>query len=263
MSAAVLNLFSGSRAKRTRLGANPHAGESSASLTGTGNTGALSDGNSTVPLNPQPARSFAQVAGGGSVKRSGPAPPAFPRPHLRRGKPVIEHGNYASMERPAPSTPAPNTLYIDMRSSSLSPEEVLEAAFPVLGNQVVGFQLFTAQKTVGLVFASAESRAHYVNKDIGDTGLVMYPAPAHPVNLLKLTLQGVPFWDADGVARELPEVLRPYGELVFLAPMVTASGWASDQWHATISRAPGNAVLPPETIDLLGQQVIVDVPAKR
>ena len=204
-----------------------------------------------------------QAASGGSAKRSGPAPPAFPRPHLRRGDPLIQDTNYASMERPAPTTPAPNVLYVDMRNSSLSPEEVLEAAFPVLGNHVIGFQLFAAQKTLGLVFTSAESCTLHRNKTIGETGLTLYPAPAKPVNLLKLTLQGVPFWDTAGVVATLPSILKPYGDLVFLAPMVTASGWTSDQWHATISRAPDNMALPPETIEILGQPVIVDIPAQR
>ena len=263
MSSSIMSLLAGVRPKRTRLGANSTAGESSASLVGTGNAGAISDDTPQVPANPPPTRTFAQAASGGSAKRSGPAPPAFPRPQLRRGEPLIQDTNYASMERPAPPTPAPNVLYVDMRNSSLSPEEVLEAAFPVLGKHVIGFQLFAAQKTLGLVFASAESCTLHRNQTIGETGLMMYPAPATPVNLLKLTLQGVPFWDAAGVVAALPSILQPYGELVFLAPMVTASGWTSDQWHATISRAPDNMALPPETIELLGQQVIVDVPAQR
>ena len=57
-----------------------------------------------VPLNPQ-QRSFAQAAGGSAPKRSGPLAPAFPRPQLRRGEAIVEHNQYASMERPAPNTP--------------------------------------------------------------------------------------------------------------------------------------------------------------
>ena len=117
MSSTVMSLFSGTRSKHTCLGANPTAGESSASLVGTGNAGAVSGNAAQIPLNPPPTRSFAQVASGGSAKRSGPAPPAFPRPQLRHGKPLIEDPNYASMERPAPTTPTPNVLYVDMRSS--------------------------------------------------------------------------------------------------------------------------------------------------
>jgi hypothetical protein len=127
----------------------------------------------------------------------------------------------------------------------------------------LGFQLMAGQKALVLVFASEESRSHYLNADIGDTGLKLYPAPPHPVNLLKLTLQGVPFWDTAGVVRELPKLLHPYGDLVFLAPMVTASGWLSDQWHATIARPAGSSALPPEIITLLDEQVIVDIPAQR
>ena len=250
-------------AKKARLGANETAGESSTSLAGSRPAGSPSVTTATRPSTAPQSRSFAQVVGASAPKRSGPAPPAFPRPSLVRGKPLLKHENYDSMERPAPKTPAPNVLYVDMRSSSLSPEEVLEAAFPVLGEHVLGFQLFAAQKTLGLVFASSESRAHYAGQSIGDTGLRMHAAPSDPVNLLKLTLLGVPFWDVKGVTDALPALLRPYGELVFLAPMVTPSGWTSDQWHATIARAPGNDVLPPEVVEVLGQPVIVDVPGTR
>jgi len=133
----------------------------------------------------------------------------------------------------------------------------------VLGTDVLGFQLFAAQKTLGLVFASADSCAKAANQPLGDTGLTMYRAPTAPVNLLKLTLQGVPFWDIPGVLADLPTILRPCGDLVFLAPMVTAKGYYSDQWHATISRPAGSVEFPPELITLRGNQVIVDVAGQR
>jgi len=262
-SSSLLGIFGGSRAKKRHIG---DAGSSTVSLDtqlGTGNAGAVSGSGSSAPLNAQQPRSFAQAAGGGPPKRPGPSPPSCPRPQLRRGDPLVEHADYRSMERPAPVTPAPNVLYVDLRSTPLTPEQVLEAAFPVFGKHVLGFQLMAGQKALALVFASEESHSHYLNADIGDTGLKLYPAPSQPVNLLKLTLQGVPFWDTAGVARELPKILHSYGELVFLAPMVTASGWLSDQWHATIARPAGSSALPPEIITLLDEQVIVDIPAQR
>src|SRR5690242_4844192 len=82
----------------------------------------------------QPGRSFAAAVGGGSTKRGSPAPPAFPRPQLRRGTAVIEHPNYASMKRPAPDSNAPNLLFVDMRATSLSPEAL---AYPVVQDKVV------------------------------------------------------------------------------------------------------------------------------
>jgi hypothetical protein len=217
--------------------------------------------SSGLPLNAQ-QKSFAQAAGGNAPKRGGPSAPAFPRPQLRRGKAVIEHDQYASMERPAPDTPSPNMLYIDMRTSSMTPEQVLDAAFPVLGDKVLGFTLFAAQKTLGLTFTKTEHQTEFSFKELGDTGLVLYPAPTNKVDLLKLTLQGAPYWDPEGMKAHLPKVLAAYGELVFLAPMVHGSNWYSDQWHATIVRKPG-APFPPEQIDLLGRQVILDIPGQR
>jgi hypothetical protein len=267
MSAAAstfMRALGGARSsKKTRTGEASVSQVSLVTSESTGNAGAVSGSVSGVPLNAQQPRSFAQAVGGGAVKRSGPALPAFPRPSLRRGVPLLKHPLYDSMERPAPSTPAPNMLYVDLRASSLTAEEALEAAFPQLGTHVLGFQLFAAQKTLGLVFASAESRNHHLDKAIGDTGLTMYAAPSAPANLLKLTLLGVPFWDAAGVQAALSKALAPVGELVFLAPMVTASGWMSDQWHATIARPADSTTLPPEKIELLGQDVIVDVPGTR
>ena len=248
-----------SATKKARLGVNPSAGESTASLAGSHIPGSTSGTAAPHPEPTQQPRSFAQAAGSSPSKRSGPAPPAYPRPQLVRGKPLLKHDDYESMERPAPSTSVPNLLYIDMRSSSLTPEQVLEAAFPVLGTDVLGFQLFAAQKTLGLVFASADSCAKAANQPLGDTGLTMYRAPTAPVNLLKLTLQGVPFWDIPGVLADLPTILRPCGDLVFLAPMVTAKGYYSVQWHATISRPASSVDFPPKTITLRGEQVIVDV----
>ena len=116
-STSLLGIFGGSRAKKQHLG---DAGSSTVSLDtqmSTGNAGAVSGSSSSAPLNAQQPRSFAQAAGGSSLKRSGLALPAFPRPQLHRGKPLVEHKDYLSMERPAPATPAPNVLYADMRSS--------------------------------------------------------------------------------------------------------------------------------------------------
>jgi hypothetical protein len=260
MAEAVIRMFGGA-GKRQRSGTGSTLGGLSGP-TGTVIGAVVPPGASpNVPLNPQ-QRSFAQAAGGNAPKRGGPSAPAFPRPQLRRGKAIVEHGQYASMERPAPDTPSPNMLYIDMRSSSLTPEQVLDAAFPILGDKVLGFTLFAAQKTLGLTFTKAAHQTDFAFKELGETGLVLYPAPSNKVDLLKLTLQGAPYWDPEGMKAQLPKVLADYGELVFLAPMVHGSNWYSDQWHATIVRKP-DAPFPPEQIDLLGRQVIVDIPGQR
>jgi len=234
-------VFGGSGTKRTRSDSSSTAGGSGAAGAARRSTAQASGPG---PLNPQ-LRSFAQAASGAPGKRAAPAPPSFPRPQLRRGKAEIQHQDYLSMERPAPATPAPNTLYLDMRASDLSPEQALEAAFDVLGNNVLGFQLFAAQKVLALTFASAESHLHYCNKPMGQDGPILYPAPAKPADLLRLTLQGVPYWNKEGIKDQLPKLLAPYGEVVFLAPMVTARGWFSDQWHVTLARKEGMTDLPP------------------
>ena len=258
-------MFTGSgSAKKPRIDAAPGSGGSSGPQTAGAAGGSSSAGSSGGPLNAQSRRSFAAAVGGSSAKRGSPAPPAFLRPQLRRGTAVIEHDDYASMERPAPDSAAPHLLYIDMRSTSLSPEAVLDLAYPVVQDQVVGFQLFAAQKTIGLVFASSEARLRAIGKPLGESGLTMYPAPPQKPNLLKLTLQGVPFWSVDSIKQELPKLLEPFGALVFLAPMVTVThGWYSDQWHATIARPEGSTDLPAELLTLAGATVIVDIPGQR
>jgi len=167
------------------------------------------------------------------------------------------------MERPAPATAAPNTLFMDIRQATITPEAILAAAFAVLGKLVLGFQFFAAQKAIGLTFVNAEAATHYRNKTLGEDGPLLYPAPPKPADLIRLTLQGVPYWNKDGILATLPALLAPFGELVFLAPMVTADGWLSDQWHATIVRKEGATDLPPDTIQLCGVPVIVDVPGQR
>ena len=171
-ASGMKQMFTGSRsAKRSRVDAAPASGGSSGSQTAGAAGGTPSAGSSGGPLNAQSGRSFAAAVGGGSTKRGFSAPPAFPRPQLRRGTTVIEHTNYASMEHPAPDSNAPNLLFVDMRATSLSPEAVLDLAYPVVQDKVVGFQLFAAQKTLGLVFASAEERIRCIGKPLGDSGL--------------------------------------------------------------------------------------------
>src|SRR5919108_616860 len=251
-----------STAKKARPASNVPSAGSSGPQASASSSGRSSSAASGLPLNPQQA-SFAAVASGNPAKRSGPSPPALPRPQLRRGEAVLAHPQYASMERPAPALPAPNVLYVDMCSTNLIPEQVLAAVAQVTGPVVTGFELFAAQKAIALVFSSPDFANQFANKPIGDTGLSMYPAPVTSVNLLKLTLQGVPFWNLAAIKKELPSLLQPVGQLVFLAPMVSAEGFQSTQWHATIARPDNSTELPPDQIQIAGVPVIVDVPGQR
>jgi hypothetical protein len=231
---------------------------------GSGSTGVVAPGTATAaPLGSsgQP-RSYAAAAGGSS-KRSGPSAPVNPRPQLRRGDPVHIDPNYASMDRPVPFSAAPNLLYLDMRSSTMSADDILHAAFPLLGSSVLGFQFFAAQKALGFVFGSEALRNQFANKKLGDSDFVLYPAPPKKISLLKLTLQGVPFWDPKGVHQDLQTRLADWGEVVFLAPMVTPAGMVSDQWHATVLLRAEDSPLPPAILSILGQPVIVDIPGQR
>jgi hypothetical protein len=169
------------------------------------------------------------------------------------------------MERPAPLTASPNLLYVDMRATTLTAHEVLAAAFPVVGSAAIGFELFAAQRTLGLVFASSDARDQFVNKPVGDTGLSFHPAPTHRVELRKFTISDVPILAADVITKELQAAFAPFGELVFLAPMLLASiGWRSSMWHATIAVPPEKRdVLPPPTASLFGTTIILDVPGTR
>jgi hypothetical protein len=211
---------------------------------------------------PAQQRSYASAAGSG-LKRPGRATTDRPRPQLVRGEPVVEHDLYASMARPAPHAANPLFLYIDLRDSSLTADEAIDAADAHLGAEAIGFQYFAAQHTLAIIFSSKTSRDQFVDKRIPETDLFLYAAPSQPCKLMRLTLQGVPVHDKDGLVSTLRKQFTSIGELVFLAPMMRGR-LMSDQWHATLRVQPDAPVqLPPETIMVLGEPVIVDVPGER
>jgi len=94
---------------------------------------------------------------------------------------VFKHVDYESMERPAPKSASPTVLYVDMRQSSLSPDEVLDAAYTEVGKDAVGFQVFSAQKTLALVFSDVAIAKPYLGRPLGDTGLSLYAARLRPL----------------------------------------------------------------------------------
>ena len=248
--------------KRQRTGLAPEG--SSDSEGGASGAGAASGGSSSQAQLTAAPQSFASVARAGN-KRSTPAPPTFPRPQLERGAHIFKHADYDSMERPAPKSASPTVLYVDMRHSSLSPDEALDAAYTTVGDAAVGFQVFSAQKTLALVFLDAEHATPHRDRPLGDTGLTLYAAPPKTTQLVKLTLQGVPVHDVPALQNALVSLLQPYGDLVFLAPMVHAkTKWYSDQWHATLRVRDGEELtLPDPVVTIMGAPVIIDVPGER
>ena len=209
------------------------------------------------------SRSYAQAA----RKRAQPTPPTFPRPSLVRGEPLFKHDDYESLERPAPNTTTPNRLYVDMRKSSLTADLALDAVIDLVGNAAVGFQVFAAQKTLALLFSSADTAASFCDKAIGDTGLTFHAAPPAPAQLIRLTLQGVPVHDLDTLKLAFHTLLPPSGTLLFAAPMVKRKGdisLMSDQWHVTYGLPAGtDPVYPDPIVNIMGLPVIVDVPGER
>ena len=208
-------------------------------------------------------QSYAQAAR--ARKRPFGATPAFPRPDLVRGAPVFEHADYKSMERPAPLSLSPNLLYLDLRASEVTAQEALEAAFPLIGNAAISFESYAAQRAVALAFPSEATRAPFIDKPVGDTGLQFYVAPPERAILRRFTLSNVPLYDKDTVHANINEALKPFGELVFLAPMVMAStGWRSNTWHATLRVTKEQAATdPPPLLAILDTNVIVDIPNVR
>ena len=207
--------------------------------------------------------SYAQAAR--ARKRPVGALPSSPRPDIVRGEPVFEHSDFKSMERPAPVSASPNLLYVDLRASEYTAQEVLEAAFPLVGQKAIGFEFYAAQRAVALAFASETERAPFVDQPIGDTGLSFYTAPPERTILRRFTLSNVPLLDQGTILANLQHAFAPYGELVFLAPMVMQkTGWRSNMWHATLRVSKEHATTdPPPTFDMLGTYVIVDIPGIR
>jgi hypothetical protein len=221
------NNFFGSEAKKQRTSGGSSAPSGAAGSSGT--AGTSSAAASAQPQQSAAPKTYAQ-ASRAAGKRTNPAPPTFQRPGLVRGPPIFQHPDYLSMERPAPPSPNPIVLYVDMRSSKLIPEDVLDAAYDVVGKAVYAFDVFAAQKTLALAFSKAEDANRFKDKPIGDTGLDMYAAPPEPTELVRLTLQGVPTYNLDALKDVVLALCEPYGELVFLAPMLRGhSGWMSDQ----------------------------------
>ena len=115
------------------------------------------------------------------------------------------------MERPSPTTASPNILYVDMRATDLTVTEVLEAAFPEVGNTAIGFKTFAVQCTLGLTFATTDDCQRFLGKSIGDTGLYFHAAPSEPAKLQKFTLSDVPLLDATTITTELRAAFKPWG----------------------------------------------------
>jgi hypothetical protein len=180
---------------------------------------------------------------------------------------VVKHAQYESMERPSPMTASPNMLYIDMRSTELSTPEVLEAAFLTVGNAVVGYELFAAQRAIGLVFADVEQRAKFISTSLKDLDLALYAAPPEKVTLQRYTLSEVPILDTQTITDTLAQEFQPFGELVFLAPMVMEkTGWHTGMWHATLKIPQANVAEyrhPSPTAALFGTTIVVDIPNVR
>ena len=257
-----MNLLGG-KSKKAKL-TGGLSGGSGASGSSSGDAWTSSD--TTLQPQPQSAtapKTFTQAA----RKRAQPAPPAFPRPSLVRGEHLFKHEDYDSLERPAPNTTTPNRLYVDMRKSSLTADLALDAVIDFVGNAAVGFQVFAAQKTLALLFSSADTAAPFCDKAIGDTGLTFHAAPPAPAQLIRLTLQGVPVHDLDALQLAFRTLLPPSGTLLFAAPMVKRKGdisLMSDQWHVTYGLPAGtDPVYPDPIVNIMGLPVIVDVPGER
>jgi hypothetical protein len=207
--------------------------------------------------------SSSSYAAAARSKRQQQAAPTFPRPHLVRGKPVHEEPDYVALERPAPAVVSPNSLYVDLRQVDLTVEEVLEQVYTLAKQDVLGFEMFAATKTLALIFPSAELQQKYVDQQLPDSNLVLYVAPPTQVYIRKFTLLGVPMHDPAQVLAQLHEIMKPFGKVVQLVPMLTRLGYWSTTWHLSLQVMKDDDVYPPPTIELLGKQVVCDIPGKR
>jgi hypothetical protein len=83
--------------------------------------------------------------------------------------------------------------------------------------------------------------------------------------LRRFTLSDVPLYDNDTILANLRKAFEPYGELVFLAPMMmTKTSWRSTTWHATLRVTKEQAAHdPPPVLDIMDAHIIVDIPNVR
>jgi len=168
------------------------------------------------------------------------------------------------MERPAPAVVSPHHLYVDLRQADITVEETLRHVHSMARADVLGFEMFAATKTLALIFPSSELRAKYVNQSIPELDLPLYAAPSAKAIIRKYTLLGVPLHDSDGVTSALRTALKDHGEVVQLVPMVQqGTGYWSTTWHLSLNVPSEDTPQPPPLLDLLGHQVICDIPGQR
>lgn len=224
--------------------------------------GSSSPGGSSVSGRSGSASSGSYAAAA-RPKRQQQAAPTFPRPQLTRGTPVFQQDDYVALERPAPAVVSPHHLYLDLRRVELTVEEILEQVHDLAAQDVLGFEMFAATKTLALIFSSAELKQKYLDKTLPDSDLVLYAAPPAQVFIRKYTLFGVPLHDPTFVLDQLREIMKPFGKVVQLVPMVTRLGYWSTTWHLSLQVMKDDADHPPPTITLLDKQVVCDIPGKR
>jgi len=238
---------------------------SSAASAGTGATAPqrAPDTSHDTAQQPQP-RTYAQ-ASQGPVKRPAEDSPASFRPPVERGVPTFRVDDWELLERPAPRTIDRFVLYADLRSSQLPTHDVLLAIHQSVGSDVVGLQVYAAQKVVSLAFATEQLFRKYSNKRIADTDLVLYPVLPDLVFLQKLTLQGCPTSDRVAVTTAIWETFKQYGDVACVVPMVhVGTGWCTDTFHLTLRVPSADAPLPPPQLALFDDITItVDAPGRR
>ena len=237
---------------------------SSAASVGTGATAPQRAPDASQDTAQQPQqRTYAQ-ASQGPVKRPAEDSPASFRPPVERGVPTFRVDDWKSLERPAPRAIDRFVLYADLRSSQLPMHDVLLAIHQSVGSDVVGLQVYAAQKVVSLAFATEQLLRKYSNKRIADTDLVLYPALPDPVFLQKLTLQGCPTSDHVAVTAAIRETFKQYSDVACVVPMVhVGTGWCTDTFHLTLRVPSADAPLPPPQLELFQDVTItVDAPGQ-
>lgn len=231
------------------------SGQSSGS--GSGSAAAAAGGTQGKPA------SYAQAVT--NNKRNTLSPLTAPRPTLVRGKPVLQHDQYLSMERPAPPVRSPYHVYADYRASSLPVDEIMEKALPLLQPNLVGCEHFAAQQTLAFILSSQQARDALIGKVIPDTSITLYGAPSEAAILRKYTLQGCPTHDPDQLATLLKSAFQDLGhELVLLVPMMYEKlQCRSTTWHATV-RVPNDDVAdPPSVFRMMDVDIVCDIPGRR
>jgi hypothetical protein len=143
----------------------------------------------------------------------------------------------------------------------------MQAAFTTFKSNLAAVDYFHTARTLALVFAT-EKECEDARKQklrVGDNTFELAAIPAKPPVIRKLTIDRVPSNQPEETTRAIQDAFASYGRVVEIVPLVwEGTDVCTLTWHVTMDAAgQSNDNAPPETMELLGAEILVDIPQVR